>query len=86
MSNITIEELEYEIKQNRSRIATQAKRVQDYTADLQNMVDADDYNRSTARNWTDGHVSEEVTHLASLLQKQSTLEMALAIVKKGVQE
>lgn len=84
--NMIVAELEHEIKQNKAMITYVAKNINDYTADLQNMVASGDYDQSASRNWTDGHVSEDVTRLASLIQKHQALQMALNIVKKGEQE
>lgn len=78
-----MEELEYTIKQNKRTIQVQLNRILEPVAELQALIERDDFYGSDARTWADGHVAEEVAKMGALLERQRALMEALHMVKKA---
>lgn len=76
------EELTYKIEMNKIAIEAVSKRIVEYAKKLQEMVNAGNFNVDAGYLWTEGHVSEDVTHVATLIQRSLSMEAALKIVQK----
>lgn len=75
------EELAYKIEMNLIAIEAASKKIIDSTERLQRML-RDGLEVNEVQSWTQGHVSEDVTRLASLMSDSLAMENALRIVKK----
>lgn len=76
------EELTYKIEMNQIAIENASKKIIEYAKNLEKMVSAGNYNVNNGYLWTEGHVSEDVTHIATLIQRSLSMEAALNVVKK----
>jgi hypothetical protein len=75
------DELVYKIQMNYIAIEAASKKIIDSTERLQRML-RDGLDVVEVQNWTQGHVSEDVTRLATLMGDSMAMEAALRIVKK----
>lgn len=80
------EEMRYHLQQNTTAIENQMKRIEQMMANVQQVVHNTCWHAYDATIWIDGHAAEEVTKMASLLQRQQTLVDALGMVERQEEE
>jgi hypothetical protein len=78
-----MEELEYTIKMNKRAILARLERVQKAMAELQSLIETENWHGSDSATWVDGHAAEEMAAMSSLIARQRALVDVLRILKKG---
>ena len=76
-----MEELQYELQQNKKRIAQEAIALERALKDLKAMLDNDQFGGTGLSNWTQGYIARDVSKIASSLARQRSLLDALAIIE-----
>jgi hypothetical protein len=76
-----MEELAWNIEQNKKALAQQLKDVAEYITSLQNALETGSEPR--VGDWTGGYVARDVALVTASLARHHALNEALRIVKKG---
>lgn len=61
------------LAQNKRAIEYQREKIMGTISALEVLLEANDYHGYNASLWTEGHVAEEVAHMASLIARQRAL-------------
>lgn len=76
------EELEFALKMNKRAILDRFERVKKDMAELESLIESENWHGGDSITWVDGHAAEDVAAMASLIAQQRALNAALIIVKK----
>lgn len=79
-----MEELTWNIEQNRKAITSELKEIKDYIASLEQELDAAVELRIS--DWTGGYVARDIARLTSSLARHHALQETLRMVKRSQDE
>lgn len=74
------------LAQNKRAIEYQREKIATMVADLETLISEDNYHNYDSTLWTEGHVAEEVAHMASLLARQRALIDAQGMIARENKE